>query len=392
MIGNIRQRLLNRLGQNRKKLISEKDNLDASEPAFAYLHPAQFATIQAERSPAGRQGLADVYSSLEGAPTRKLRGRKGDDPNNDPKNNDYITILQTLENSGIFSGNGGSHGSQSPGGAGTKRKRGNNRKARETDDGFLTSFTELSRPSTPRSADPSQKSRNGANGHTEFIKPLYSLDKLFTDREIAGATSAAQAATVKHYMELYSQRLNEEDGLVDATAQGAIGPVGFDTPSRGDDTPMEDEGNGAPHGPVTRNFTSAAAALVGHNMTPIIPPSFLTKGLTAPPPAGLRPEESNGDLEEIRRLKAGGAPSSTVNGTLIGRSATPLARSLSGIGGVSMSRGDNLSTMSSRRGARDDDDNLSVTGSGRKSGLGLGITATSEKKSGRESKKQQRAV
>ncbi|KAK6537660.1 hypothetical protein TWF694_011834 [Orbilia ellipsospora] len=393
LVGNIRQRLINRLQQNRKKLISDKDNLDTTEPSFAYLHPAQYTNLQSERSPAGRSHLTDIYSSLDGAPTRKLRGRRGEDNNNDSKSGDLLTILQTLESSGVLPSNGGLHGSQSPGGLG-KRKRGNNRKGRDNDDVLFNSFAEISRPSTPRSSEATTKSRSGVHA-SDFAKPLYTLDKLFSDKELAAANTAAQASTVKFYIERYYQQNSELDATGDAAqASAANGQNGADASANNDNATTGDEGTSAPTGPTTRNVTSAAAASQGHNMTPVIPTSFVTKSLTAPPPAPLRPEEAQSDLAEIRRLASGGAPSSLVNGSTTGRSGTPLGRSLSGLGGVAMSRSENLSTMSSRRSglAKDDDDSGST--SGKKGSLGLGITSTGlERKTsgdGSERKKQRR--
>ncbi|EPS45585.1 hypothetical protein H072_398 [Dactylellina haptotyla CBS 200.50] len=393
LVGNIRQRLLTRLQQNRKKLISDKDNLDTMEPSFAYLHPAQYTNLQSERSPAGRSHLADIYSSLNDAPTRKLRGRRGEDNNSDAKSGDLLTILQTLESSGVLPSNGGLHGSQSPGGLG-KRKRGNNRKNRDNrdnDDLLLNSFTEISRPSTPRSSDATTKSRSGVHA-SDFAKPLYTLDKLFSDKELVAAAATAQASTVKFYLELYHQQMIS--GAFGPQVNATNGQNGADPAGNDEDATMEDGTSNAPAGPTTRNVTSAAAASQGHNMTPVIPTSFITKSLTAPPPAPLRPEEAQSDLAEIRRLANGGVPTSYVNG-LAGRSGTPLGRSLSGLaGGVAMSRGDNLSTMSSRRSgmAREDDDSGSV--SGKKGNLGLGITSAGlERKAsgdGSERKKQRR--
>ncbi|KAF3935923.1 hypothetical protein ABW20_dc0107681 [Dactylellina cionopaga] len=392
LVGNIRQRLLTRLQQNRKKLISDKDNLDTMEPSFAYLHPAQYTSLQSERSPANRPHLTDIYSSLDGAPTRKLRGRRGEDNNSDSKSGDLLTILQTLESSGVLPSNGGLHGSQSPGGLG-KRKRGNHRKGRDNDDHLLHSFTDPSRPSTPRSSDAS-KSRSGVHA-SDFVKPLYTLDKLFSDKELVAATTAAQASTVKFYLDLYQQQMTEgEGGPTGSQVNAANGQNGTDISANDDDATMEDDTPNAPAGPTTRNVTSAAAASQGHNMTPIIPNSFITKSLTAPPPAPLRPEEAQSDLAEIRRLANGGVPTSYVNGVTTGRAVTPLGRSLSGLGGAAMSRGDNLSTMSSRRSGlpKDDDDSGSV--SGKKGTLGLGITSAGlERKTsgdGSERKKQRR--
>ncbi|KAF3942304.1 hypothetical protein ABW19_dt0205621 [Dactylella cylindrospora] len=386
LVGNIRQRLLNRLQQNRKKLISDKDNLDMSEPSFAFLHPAQYAAMQSERSPGGRQHLTDVYSSLDVAPTRKLRGRRGEDSNSDSKSGDLFSVLQAIENSGVLS-NGNLHGSQSPGGLG-KRKRGNNRKGRDNDDSLLPNFTEISRPSTPRSGEITSKARAGVHP-ADLAKPLYTLDKLFSDKELAAATTAAQSSTVKYYLDLYEKQINEEEGNANGNANGNRGEPG----SNDGDTPMEDEVS-VPSGPTTRGVTSAAAASQGHNMTPSIPPSFITKGLTAPPPNPLKPEEASADLQEVRRIRAGGAPMPYLNGLAVGRSGTPIGRSLSGIGGVSMSRGENLSTMSNRRGGRRDDDDDTGSSSGKKGALGLGITSAGlERKAsgdGSERKKQRR--
>ncbi|KAF3183025.1 hypothetical protein TWF788_005825 [Orbilia oligospora] len=391
LVGNIRQRLLTRLQQNRKKLISDKDNLDSTEPSFAFLHPTHYANLQHEKSPAGR--LTDIYSSLDGAPTRKLRGRRGEDHNGDSKSGDLLTILQTLESSGGLPSNGGLHGSQSPGGLG-KRKRANNRKgaaSRDTDDILFSSFNEISRPSTPRSSDATRPSRSGVHA-SDFVKPLYTLEKLFSDKELTAATSAAQVATVKHYMVKFASDNGNQGLSSQANGQNA------DTPANGEDAVIDEDSANAPAaGPTTRNVTSAAAASQGHNMTPVIPPSFLTKSMTAPPPAGLKPEDAAGDLAEIRRLANGGAPSSyvAVNGA-IGRSGTPNMRSLSGLGGAAMSRGDNLSTMSSRRGGlgKEKDDDDSASASGKKSSLGLGITSAGlERKAsgdGSERKKQRR--
>ncbi|KAK6525606.1 hypothetical protein TWF281_010661 [Arthrobotrys megalospora] len=390
LVGNIRQRLLTRLQQNRKKLISDKDNLDSTEPSFAFLHPTHYTNLQHEKSPAGR--LTDIYSSLDGAPTRKLRGRRGEDSNGDSKSGDLLTILQTLESSGALPSNSGLHGSQSPGGLG-KRKRANNRKgaaSRDTDD-ILLSFNEISRPSTPRSSDATKPPRSGVHA-SDFVKPLYTLEKLFSDKELSAATTAAQLATVKHYMVKFASDNGNQGQGTQANGQNA------DTPTNGEDAAAEEDGANAPAaGPTTRNVTSAAAASQGHNMTPVIPPSFLTKSMTAPPPAPLKPEDAAGDLAEIRRLANGGAPSSyvAVNGA-IGRSGTPNVRSLSGLGGAAMSRSENLSTMSSRRGGlgKEKDDDDSASASGKKSNLGLGITSAGlERKAsgdGSERKKQRR--
>ncbi|KAJ6257066.1 hypothetical protein Dda_7951 [Drechslerella dactyloides] len=396
LVGNIRQRLLTRLQQNRKKMISDKDNLDTMEPTFAYLHPAQYASLQAERSPGGRAHLTDIYSGLEGAPTRKLRGRRGEDNNNEAKNGDLLTILQTLESSGILPSNGGLHGSQSPGG-GAKRKRGNHRKTRDNnnDDILLNSFAEISRPSTPRSSDAAPKSRTGVHA-SDFVKPIYTLDKLFSDKELSAATSAAQASTVKFYLELYQKQAAEAEGGNGAQSSQSNGQNGADGSTNDDDTTMGDD---AAATPSARNATSAAAtAPYMHIMTPAIPTSFITKSMTAPPPPPLRPEETQSDLAEMRRLAGGGAPLPPLNGSsaATGRSGTPAGRSLSGLGSVAMARGENLSTMSSsRRGGHARDEEDSGSGSGKKGTLGLGITSAGlERKGsgdGSERKKQRRA-
>ncbi|KAK6346905.1 hypothetical protein TWF696_007006 [Orbilia brochopaga] len=392
LVGNIRQRLLARLQQNRKKMISDKDNLDTMEPTFAYLHPAQYASLQAERSPGGRAHLTDIYSSLEGAPTRKLRGRRGEDNNSDAKNGDLLTILQSLESSGAGPSNGGLHGSQSPGG-GAKRKRGNHRKGRDNDDLLLNSFAEISRPSTPRSSDAAPKSRSGVHA-SDFVKPIYTLDKLFSDKELAAATSAAQASTVKFYTELYQKQVAEAEGGNGAQSSQANGQNGADGTAGDDDTAMGDDATATPS---ARNAFTAASHM--HNMTPAIPTSFITKSLTAPPPFPLKPEEAASDLAEMRRLAGGGGavlPALNGSSAAAGRSGTPVGRSPSGLSAAAMSRGENLSTMSSsRRGGHARDEEDSGSGSGKKGNLGLGITSAGlERKGsgdGSERKKQRRA-
>ncbi|KAF3917472.1 hypothetical protein ABW21_db0209499 [Orbilia brochopaga] len=391
LVGNIRQRLLARLQQNRKKMISDKDNLDTMEPTFAYLHPAQYASLQAERSPGGRAHLTDIYTSLEGAPTRKLRGRRGEDNNSDAKNGDLLSILQTLESSGAGSSNG-LHGSQSPGG-GAKRKRGNNRnKGRDNDDLLMSSFAEISRPSTPRSGDAAPKSRSGVHA-SDFVKPIYTLDKLFSDKELAAATAAAQASTIKFYIDMYQKRMTEADEGNGAQSNGANGA---NSAANDEDTAMGNDGAAGTSTPVARNAAAAAAHM--QSMTPTIPTSFLTKTLTAPAPSPLKPEEAASDLAEMKRLAGGGAPLPPANGTAAaaGRSGTPAGRSLSGLSAAVMSRGDNLSTMStSRRGGHARDEEDSGSGSGKKGNQGLGITSAGlERKTsgdGSERKKQRRA-
>ncbi|EMD00884.1 hypothetical protein BAUCODRAFT_187484 [Baudoinia panamericana UAMH 10762] len=153
----IRQRLITSITKKRQHLLRDKEQLDIADSNALLLHPNHFS-INNPSSPGGGQNRK----------TRHLRHRAGS------------------PNAGDLAENG-------------KRKR----KVMAMDDDGNESPAPAFRPLPPPDAlgggrSPFKDARR-ENAYTQFEAPAYSLERIFTDKELAMATATAQQATYKHF-------------------------------------------------------------------------------------------------------------------------------------------------------------------------------------------------
>lgn len=142
LASTIRQRLLNSVTKKRERLLREKEQLDIADSNSLFLHPSQFS-INIPGSPGG------VHSNRK---TRHTRHRLGE-PEDAPV------------------------------------ERGRKRKIAAEDDGNDSSAPPF-RPASAPYHDARAKTL-----YTQYEAPAYSVERLFTDKELTHATTVAQFAT-----------------------------------------------------------------------------------------------------------------------------------------------------------------------------------------------------
>lgn len=164
------------MGQKRQKLLREKEQLDISDSNALLLHPNQFSIATNPASPGGPQNPRK---------TRHTRHRTGEQPE------DPIATVQENKRKRKAAFEDPDNGSPGPSG-------------RNADLGFASPFRDA-------------KARTM---HTQFEAPAYSVDRLFTDRELTMAMNTAALATAHFFNRLKNSQENGTNGVNGDHAEG----------------------------------------------------------------------------------------------------------------------------------------------------------------------------
>lgn len=288
LASTIRQRLINTVTKKRDKLLREKEQLDIADSSALFMHPSQFS-INVPNSPGGIQSHRK---------TRHTRHRAGE------------------AEEGI--------------------ERGRKRRAVGDDDGTdspAPSFRPLANDVTGASS-PFHESR-AKTLYRQYEAPAFSIDRLFSDKELAHASTVAQFAT--HHVFHQEQQTQESaeqitnghapsvpslDGSAEAGVAAAVAHVeALDAagiaPSSDTPPPSQAEAVGmertisyhATRGAAKANplsFLSDAAAAVSSNpalsnpfMPALVPITKTDKG--APTPPGMNGFDVDNDISLMLR-------------------------------------------------------------------------------------------
>lgn len=319
----MRQRLVASITKKRQQLLRDKEQLDIADSNALLLHPSHFS-INNPGSPGG---------PTQNRKTRHLRHR--------------ATSPGAAE-AGDHNGNGNG-----------KKKR----KVNALDDGDLGGPNDSPAPPHGFRFPPPDalgggrspfKDAREKNGYTQFEAPAYSLERLFTEKELTMATATAQQATYRYFHTPQTQR--EQDGQqgsgsggtgtaapsvdgqevpADATGEGQQGEDGVGaarpttenvgTPPPGHPTPMmaAEMERSTSHQVLTRGVaranplaglsdlaTAAASASAGfpasreNPFAPVVPSYHAvsrSEKSGAPTPGGIGQFEADSDFEMMRR-------------------------------------------------------------------------------------------
>ncbi|KAH0533914.1 hypothetical protein FGG08_007467 [Glutinoglossum americanum] len=279
----LRERLIQSIGTKKSRLMREKEQLDIADSNALLLHPNQFS-ITNPASPAGMQG------------NRKTR---------------HTRLREVDELAGGFSADG-SH----------KRKRkityeendlGSPSPAvRAMDTGLVSPF----------------KSAQARMTATQHEAPIYSIDKLFTEKELAMHLNTAAVAASRYFVALKAQEDAATNGVNNSNnnnnnqlhSGGSPNEDNADNENGTSRSSPDDDGASATPADLDRSAnhshhaTRSTRALGGDQekppslLAPFLPLAYPTtsadkkNGITAPPLPPLRSEEAEEDLLLIERL------------------------------------------------------------------------------------------
>ncbi|KAI5809112.1 Sds3-like-domain-containing protein, partial [Peziza echinospora] len=199
----MKQRLINRLYNAKKKLSLDKEHLDISDTSAMLLHPNQFTIGAGPGGVLGSPGrdlndrsgnLGDIFGSGGNGANgstggrRKLRQRRNE-----------LEDLMMMGPGGIFDN------------FGTSRDRdhaGNSESAAKIGAAQLASMLQKQQSSSGGSQSQAVYNSHTSNGigagttsnaQELLVKPVWSIDKLFTEKELQMAGNLAALATVKYF-------------------------------------------------------------------------------------------------------------------------------------------------------------------------------------------------
>jgi hypothetical protein len=273
----VRSRLINSVTKKRDKLLREKEQLDIADSSALFLHPSQF-TVNMPQSPGGNQSNRK---------TRHTRHRLGE----------------------------------------AEEERLKKRKAPADDDATDSPAPSLRplQPDTNGATSPYHDAR-AKTIYTQYEAPAFSIDRLFTDKELSHATVVAQLAT--HHFFHHSQVNNQQKAenapslaSIDGAAHAVVAPPAITADI---DDLVSNQPNASPPPPTqapemervvshhaTRGATRAnplaalseAAALTSTTNNPfvpvLIPITKTDKG--APTPPGVSAGEVDSDIALMLR-------------------------------------------------------------------------------------------
>ena len=294
LAGTLRERLIQNIGHKKARLMREKEQLDIADSNALLLHPSQFS-ITNPASPGG------AHSNRK---TRNTRQRPGD-----------------VDDLG---------GAYSVGDGGARKRRKPGPEEQDTD----------SPGPKPRITDIGNGSPHRGDGRARLVAaqmnaPLYSVERLFTEKELAFSLNAAAVATTQYFANLKARvygmgvretqtdALNsgeEEDGP--GSGGGASAPEGEGVEENSIMAPEMDRGANPSHH-ATRSTRNALSVLgdvaISQKITtygPAVPlilssSSSLNKAGTAPIVPVLTMDESEEDLKRFERLARAGSTATT---------------------------------------------------------------------------------
>lgn len=291
LTSTLRERLVQSLSHKKQRLMKEKEHLDIADTNTLLLHPSQFS-ITNPSSPGGGQN---------GRKTRYTRHR---------------VDMEELGN-----------GLAPEGGNKRKRKAADDERGSPSRDGIIT---------------PAERTKAKLNMHQ--TAPLYSVNSLFTDKELTFQTHQAHIAT-RHFFSI-----SHKEGNANGANKRARDSDGDDSVASGDDSGQEDDG--ALEAPemdrtasqtfhVTRS-TRNTGNTAGLNMLsdlaekevsrPVLPYATLYShppkpGTFLPSPSRLMPEEIDEDFARINEGLA--QPSGYVDKKAMEEAIKPVSESRS---------------------------------------------------------------
>jgi len=177
LASTIRQRLINSVTKKRDRLLREKEQMDIADSNSMFLHPSNFS-LNVPASPGG------IHSNRK---TRHTRHRLGD-------------VAEDLAN-----------------------ERGRKRKAPADDEGNespVPTFRSLGND-TYGGNSPYHDQR-AKTLYAQQEAPAYSIERIFTEKELAHATNLAQFATQKFFLEQQHEHENGGPGLLNGHAPPSI--------------------------------------------------------------------------------------------------------------------------------------------------------------------------
>ena len=329
----IRERLIQSLMNKKTRLMREKEQLDIADSNALLLHPSQFS-------------ITNPASPSNAASNRKTRHTR-----HRPAEMDDV-------GAGV-SGGDGSH----------KRKK----------KGALDDNDES--PAPPGRALDTGTSSPYHDAKARLIAsqvdaPLYSIDRLFTDKELAMHLNQANVAAHNYFADLKNQshsdhvsgnksaaKAEDEEASASNDAGATQDADGYDNEAaaapemdrvanQSHHTTRSTRGNGGAAsalnvlGDLAAASEKTGAGMASSSLLPIIlPSSFITKTGMAPAPPSLRMEEAEDDLAKLDRLMR--APPGVTDTKLLDELCAPLGsanfhaaagtRMASAAGGVPMS-------------------------------------------------------
>ncbi|RMY73492.1 hypothetical protein D0863_03848 [Hortaea werneckii] len=193
----IRQRLIASLTKKRQNLLRDKEQLDIADSNALLLHPSHFS-INNPGSPGG--------TAQQNRKTRHLRHRAGSPAPGD-----------------IGADKGGE-------GNGGKKKR----KAGAMEDETGNGNESPAPPHQPFRLPPPPDALGGGrspfkdardkSGYSQFEAPAYSLERIFTEKELAMATATAQHATYRYFHTPQAQKDTATEGQAGSGSNGTAVP------------------------------------------------------------------------------------------------------------------------------------------------------------------------
>lgn len=295
MANQIRQRLITTITKRRQQLLRDKEQLDIADNNALLLNPNQFS-INNPGSPGGGQNRK----------TRHLRHR-------------------AVSPTGDENGN--------------KRKRKMPANEDEGNESPAPGFRSLPPPDSLGGGRSPFKDARDKSIYTQYEAPAYSLERLFTDKELALATNTAQNATYKYFYQPPQQQDSgsntnatadpsidndaRDNGMAIDGEDGATGPLGAaaDTPPGGAPEMERTSSHqvltrgGARANPLAALSDLATAAAAASGTTAILPsrdnpfapvvPNYhavtRSEKSGAPPPPAVTTLDAENDFELMRR-------------------------------------------------------------------------------------------
>ncbi|KAF2765639.1 hypothetical protein EJ03DRAFT_319037 [Teratosphaeria nubilosa] len=245
----IRQRLITTLTKKRQHLLRDKEQLDIADSNALLLNPNQYS-INNPGSPTGGQGRK----------TRHMR-----------------------------------HRATSPGAEGENGKRKRKAAALEEEGGESPAPAfRLPPPDALGGGRSPFKDAREKSAYTQFEAPAYSLERIFTDKELQMATATAQQATYRHFhTPQQQQQPQDQNGTANGTGVSSVdGEVVPDAGAEGEERahPTTETGAGTPP-PVAPEMERSASHQV------------LTRG-----GARANPLQALSELANVATATASGAP------------------------------------------------------------------------------------
>ncbi|KAF8542854.1 Sds3-like-domain-containing protein [Trichophaea hybrida] len=305
LANTIQQRLSARLKAQLKKLAAEKESSSTSANALSslaigggltdiadsnalHLHPSHYGLAAGIGSPRRHGGLPfDDDIEKETSTRRKPRRRAGE-----------VEELMAF---------GAGMNFDSPNANGKRKRRGAAADVVPDDvstpPAFPTTFDATSPSANPLDSASAESGEETRRKREEVLKqvynPVYSLEKLFTEKELLLHSNQATLATLRHFSERLGKDPDQENAVgddTDDTPTGANTPVPGASVAAGDDEmDIDPEERGRGLSPTREMESLVLGGVPGVGM------SYVNKTGIAPPPPGLRADDAEVDLAFLRR-------------------------------------------------------------------------------------------